>query len=154
MNMSGEQQIPASREQVWKALNNPKVLRKCIPGCEALDQTSPTKMVATIRIKVGPLSRKFKSEVSLENINEPTSFTIVTQGGMGKANTDVRLREEAGETVVSYAIQAKIASKIAILGAGLVKPAAKRIMAQFFDKLKKVIAFQMKKNQPSEPSEA
>jgi carbon monoxide dehydrogenase subunit G len=147
MEMSGEQRIPASREDVWKALNSPKVLRKCIPGCESIEATSPTEMIATIKVHFGPLSKAFKSTVRLEDLNAPESFTIRTDGGIAKASTDVSLREENGETVVSYAVKAKIAGKLAILGSGVLRSSAKKIVAQFFNKFKKVVVGR-------EPSEA
>lgn len=140
MDMSGQEQIPASREQVWEALNDPNVLKKCIPGCEALESKSPTEMVATIRIKVGPISRAFKSDVKLTNINAPESYTITSEGGIAKASTDVVLREEDGNTVLSYTVNAKIGGKLAVLGSGLIRSSSKKIVTQFFNKLKKTLS--------------
>ena len=140
MDMSGEEQIAASREQVWKALNNPNVLKKCIPGCESLEAKSPTEMVATIKVKVGPISRNFKSDVKFTNINAPESYTITSEGGIAKASTDVKLREEDGKTVLSYTVNAKVGGKLAVLGSGLIRSSAKKIVEQFFTKLKKTIS--------------
>jgi len=140
MDMSGEQRIPAGREQVWKALNNPKVLQKCIPGCESIEATSPTEMVATIKVHFGPLSSAFKSNVKLENLKAPESYTIRTEGGIAKSSTDVSLREEDGETIVTYVVKAKMGGKLAILGGGLIRSSSKKIVTQFFNKLKKAVA--------------
>ena len=77
MEMTGSHLIPASRETVWEALNDPDVLRACIPGCEELVKKSDTELAATVVAKVGPVKAKFKGEVTLENLNPPTSYSIV-----------------------------------------------------------------------------
>jgi hypothetical protein len=152
MDMSGEEQIPASREQVWKALNNPNILKRCIPGCEGLEAKSPTEMVATIKVKFGPISRNFKSQIKIVNINEPESYTIESEGGIAKATTDVVLREQDGNTVLSYTVKGKVGGKFAILGSSLVQSSANKIMTQFFTKLKKIIS--ARAAQAAESSEA
>ena len=144
MDMTGEQRIPASREKVWRALNNPNVLKKCIPGCESLERKSPTEMVAIIKVKVGPVSASFKSELTLTNLNPPESYTINAEGAGGiagsvKGSTDVTLREDGGETVVSYTIKAHIGGKLALLGSRLIDSSSKKLAAKFFEKLNNIM---------------
>ncbi|WP_144436227.1 SRPBCC family protein, partial [Roseibium album] len=71
MDISGSQLIPASREEVWRALNDPEVLKACIPGCESLEKTSETEMNAAVTTKIGPVKAKFKGAVTLEDLNPP-----------------------------------------------------------------------------------
>jgi carbon monoxide dehydrogenase subunit G len=144
MDISGEQRIPASRQQVWKALNNPNVLKKCIPNCESLDKKSPTEMVATIKVKIAFLSASFKSNVTLTNLNAPESYTIITEGssmivGSIKSHTDVHLREENAETVVHYTIGAEFGGKLAMLGSKMADGSAKKAAQKFFEKLGKIV---------------
>jgi carbon monoxide dehydrogenase subunit G len=144
MDMSGEQRIAASRQQVWKALNNPNVLRKCIPNCESMEKKSPTEMVATIKIKVAFISTSFKSDIKLTNVNPPESYTLVSEGssiaGAIKASIDVRLSEDNGETLVNFTIRAEIGGKLGMLGSKMIDSSAKKFATHFFEKLSKIIA--------------
>lgn len=144
MDMSGEQRIPASREKVWKALNNPNVLRKCMPGCESMEKKSPTEMTATFKVKVGPVSASIKSDVTLTNVNAPESYTLVSEGSGGiagfvKGSADVHLHEEDGETVLRYETKVQVGGKLAMLGSRLIDSSAKKLTAQFFERLNKII---------------
>jgi carbon monoxide dehydrogenase subunit G len=145
MEISGEQRIQASRQQVWKALNNPNVLRKCIPNCETLDKKSPTEMVATIKVKVAFVSAAFKSDITLSNINAPESYTITSEGSSGmvgsiKSTMNVHLREDNAETVVDYTLGAELGGKLGMLGSKMVDGAAKKMARKFFEKLSKIIS--------------
>ena len=83
MDMSGEERIAAPREAVWAALNDPDVLKACIPGCQSLTMKSPTELEATVKIKIGPVSASFSGEVTLSNLNPPESYTISGEGKGG-----------------------------------------------------------------------
>jgi carbon monoxide dehydrogenase subunit G len=80
MDMTGEERINAPRDAVWAALNDPDILKRCIPGCQVLEMTSPTELAATVKIKIGPVSATFNGEVTLSNINAPESYTISGEG--------------------------------------------------------------------------
>ena len=125
MDLSGEYVIPAPRETVWEALNNPDILRECIPGCEILEMQSPTQMSATVVTKIGPVKAKFSGEVTLENINAPAGYTIVGEGkggiaGFAKGGADVALEEVEGGTKLTYTAKAQVGGKIAQLGSRLI----------------------------------
>jgi len=143
MDMTGVERIPAKREIVWEALNSPGVLRKCIPNCEALERTSPTELVATVKLKIGPISTNFKGNVTLSNLNPPESYTISFEGqggiaGFAKGSSDVKLVEEGDETVLSYAIKAQMGGKLALLGARMLDSSTKKLAEQFFKKFNKL----------------
>ncbi len=144
MEMSGEERIAASRDRVWAALNNPDILRRCIPGCETLEASSPTDFAATVKIKVGPVSASFKGNVTLSNLNPPESYTIFAEGsggiaGFAKGGADVVLTADGDETVLTYKTTAKIGGKLAMLGSRLIDSSSKKLAGQFFEKLTKVI---------------
>jgi carbon monoxide dehydrogenase subunit G len=146
MEMSGEERIAAPRERVWAALNNPKVLRRCIPGCEALEATSPTEFVATLKLKLGPISTSVKCNVTLSDLKPPESYKISVEGSGGfaasvKSSADVSLAEvDGGETLLTYKTSAKIGGKLALLGSKLIESSSRKLATQFFTKLGKVIA--------------
>ena len=140
MEMKGSQLIAAEREAVWAALNDPEVLKACIPGCEELNQTSPTELNATVVAKVGPVKAKFKGEVELSDLNPPESYTISGEGkggiaGFAKGGATVRLTEVEGGTQLDYEVDAKVGGKLAQLGGRLIDATAKKLADQFFTNL-------------------
>lgn len=85
MDTTGEERIPASREAVWHGLNDPDILRRCIPGCQSLEMKSPTELAAIVKVKIGPVSATFKGNVTLSNLSPPASYTISGEGTGGIA---------------------------------------------------------------------
>ncbi|MEN0041352.1 MAG: carbon monoxide dehydrogenase subunit G [Pseudomonadota bacterium] len=143
--MNASQFIPASKDKVWEGLNDPDVLRECIPGCKELEMSSPTELSATVVAKVGPVKATFKGEVNLENLNPPDSYTITGEGkggiaGFAKGGADVQLKDVEGGTQLDYQVQAKVGGKIAQLGSRLIDGAAKKLAAEFFDNFSKRIS--------------
>jgi hypothetical protein len=139
MEMTGEYRIPAARETVWDALNDPEVLKACIAGCQSLERTEDGGFEATVKAKVGPVSATFKGAVRLENVNPPESYTIVGEGkggaaGFAKGGADVKLVEDGAETVLTYVVNAQVGGKLAQIGARLVDSTAKKYATDFFDK--------------------
>ena len=137
MEMNGSHLIPASRETVWAALNDPAVLKACIPGCKELEKTSDTEMSATVVAKVGPVKATFKGEVTLENLNPPTSYSIAGEGkggiaGFAKGGANVTLSDAEGGTQLDYDVNAKVGGKLAALGSRLIDSTAKKLAGEFF----------------------
>ncbi len=137
MDLTGEERITAPRDVVWAALNDPEVLKQCIPGCQSLDMKSPTELAATVKLKIGPVSATFNGEVTLSNINAPESYTISGEGkggiaGFAKGGADVTLKEDGGETILQYQASAQVGGKIAQLGARLIDSTSQKLAHQFF----------------------
>ena len=137
MEMSGEYRIPASRERVWAALNDPDVLKACIPGCEELTKVSDTELTAKVVTKIGPVKATFAGHVTFSNIRPPESYTITGEGkggvaGFAKGGADVALTEEGDETVLRYTARGQVGGKLAQIGARLVDATAKQMADQFF----------------------
>lgn len=139
MDMSGQYRIVAPREVVWAALNDPEVLKRCIPGCKELVQTSPTELAAKVSLKIGPISANFTGEVTLQNLNPPAGYTIVGQGsggaaGFAKGSADVALSEVEGgaETDLAYTAKADVGGKLAALGGRLIQATSKKLADEFF----------------------
>lgn len=144
MQLSGTRLIAADRATVWAALNDPDVLKACIPGCESLDKTSETSFEAVVKQKVGPVSATFRGAVELTDINAPESYRISGEGkggaaGFAKGGADVRLSEVEGGTELAYDVDAKVGGKIAQLGARLIDGFAKKLADEFFATFQKVV---------------
>ncbi|KZM48053.1 carbon monoxide dehydrogenase subunit G [Labrenzia sp. OB1] len=139
MDMNGSHRIPAKRETVWEALNDPEILKACIPGCESLEKTSETEMTAAVTTKIGPVKAKFKGAVTFENINAPEGYTIVGEGkggvaGFAKGSADVKLTEDGDGTLLTYKAKAQVGGKLAQLGSRLIDSTAKKMAEEFFGK--------------------
>ncbi|WP_186400612.1 carbon monoxide dehydrogenase subunit G [Stappia sp. P2PMeth1] len=144
MDLVGEYRLLAGRGAVWLALNDADVLRRCIPGCEELEQVSEREMTATVVAKIGPVKATFKGAVTLENLNPPESYTIVGEGkggvaGFAKGSADVSLVEEGAETVLRYAVKAQVGGKLAQLGSRLIVSTSRKMADEFFGKFKEIV---------------
>ena len=118
MEMQGEQRIPAPRDVVWAALNDPEVLKECIPGCQSVEKTSDTGFSATVVAKVGPVSAKFSGKVTLSDIDPPNGYTISGEGqggvaGFGKGGAKVSLSDDGAGTLLRYTATAQVGGKLA-----------------------------------------
>jgi carbon monoxide dehydrogenase subunit G len=147
MKMTGQQQIPASRDVVWKALNDPAVLQACIPGCQELVKLSDTQMNATAVIKVGPVSAKFQGAVTLSDLDPPNGYRIAGEGqggvaGFAKGNAVVRLEADGNATLLHYDVSAEIGGKLSQLGGRLIDATARQMSAAFFKRFAEEIANQ------------
>jgi carbon monoxide dehydrogenase subunit G len=144
MEIKGEYKIAAPRDKVFAALNDPAVLQACIPGCESLEKTSDTEMKAKVRMRIGPVSASFSGKVTLSDIDPPNGYRISGEGqggpaGFAKGGAVVTLREDAGETVLNYNVDAQVGGKIAQVGARLIDGTAKKLADEFFGKFATVV---------------
>ncbi|MBS0125262.1 CoxG family protein [Thetidibacter halocola] len=138
MELNEEILIPAPRDRVYAALNDPQVLQACIPGCEELIKHSDTELEAKVVLKIGPVKARFSGAVTLNPENPPERFSLTGQGnggaaGFAKGGAEVTLTEEAGGTRLVYEAKAEIGGKLAQLGSRLVQATAKKLAAKFFD---------------------
>ncbi len=145
MDMTGQYRIPAPREQVWAALNDPAMLKASLPGCESLEKVSDHQFAATVVAKVGPVKAKFNGNVTLSNLNPPESYTISGEGkggaaGFAKGGADVRLTEDGDITVLTYTAKADVGGKLAQLGSRLIDGTAKKMADEFFDNFTQQVA--------------
>jgi carbon monoxide dehydrogenase subunit G len=141
MDMTGERRIPAPRERVWSALNDPEILKSCIPGCDKLERTAPDEFTASAGVKIGPISARFAGKVTLSDINPPHSYTISGEGqggvaGFAKGGAAVKLTALDGDagTLLVYDVNAQVGGKIAQLGTRLIDASAKQMADQFFNR--------------------
>lgn len=144
MKMTGEQRIAAPREKVWAALNDPEVLRQCIPGCQSLVKEADDRLRGKVEIKIGPIGAKFDGVVTLSDLNPPESYTITGQGqggtvGSAKGGAKVRLAAAGNETLLSYEVEAEVGGRLAQLGGPIIDATAKQLAGKFFQKFGEVV---------------
>ena len=139
MEMLGEYRIPASRQVVWEALNDPMVLKASIAGCEELEQDGNGGFTAKVRAKIGPVSARFSGKVSIIDPDPPNGYRIEGEGtggaaGFAKGGATISLEEDGSETVLTYAANASVGGKLAQIGSRLVDGTAKKMSEDFFEK--------------------
>src|SRR6266545_8188658 len=139
MTMTGEYQLPASREEIWAKLNDPDVLKVCIPGCEQLEKLSDSEFQAVATTKIGPVKARFKGKVRLTDLDPPNGYRISGEGdggvaGFAKGGASVSLSDKDGGTLLTYDVEAQIGGKLAQLGQRLINSAAKKTADDFFVK--------------------
>jgi carbon monoxide dehydrogenase subunit G len=148
MTMNGEVALPADRETVWAKLNDPEVLKACIPGCQSLEKTGENGFAAVVKIKVGPVGATFKGNVALTDLDPPNGYRIEGQGdggiaGFAKGGARVSLADPAdGQTgcILRYDVEANVGGKIAQLGGRLIDGVAKKTADQFFTNFAAAVA--------------
>jgi carbon monoxide dehydrogenase subunit G len=145
MTMTGEAVLPADRNKVWAALNDPEVLKACIPGCQELEKVSDTEFQATVRAAVGPVKATFKGRVQLLDLDPPNGYRIAGEGqggvaGFAKGGASVRLEDAEGGTRMTYNVEAQIGGKLAQLGGRLINGVAKKYADEFFANFAKQLA--------------
>ena len=137
MRMAGEQRIAASKQRVWEALNDPEILKQCIPGCQSLEREADDRLAAVAEVKIGPIGARFKGLVTLSELDPPNGYTITGQGnggvaGSAKGGAKVRLSDDGAGTLVSYDVDAEVGGRMAQLGGPIIDATAKQLAGKFF----------------------
>jgi carbon monoxide dehydrogenase subunit G len=137
MEMTGEELIALPQEATWNALNDIEMLKACIPGCDSIEQVSPTEFDLVMTAKVGPVSARFKGKMTLSDVAPPHTYTLMFEGqggvaGFAKGQARVELSPDAGGTRLGYSAKAMVGGKLAQVGARLIDGVAKKMAAQFF----------------------
>lgn len=144
MHFSGEQVISASREVVWRAMNDPQVLQKCLPGCELVKRSAEDRFDVVIAAVVGPLKARFSGSLQIRDANPPQSCTMVFEGqggavGFGKGSSTVTLTPNGMATTVNYSAQAQVGGKLAQVGSRLIDGVARKMSDDFFNALRQQV---------------
>ena len=137
MDMQGSRPLAITQQQAWDALNDPEVLKLCIPGCDKLEPTGENQYAVGMAVKIGPVSAKFSGKITLSDIVPPQNYTIAFDGqggvaGFGKGKAQVSLQPAEGGCELSYTVNAQVGGKIAQLGQRLIDGAAKGMAEDFF----------------------
>ncbi len=145
MEMSGEQHIPLSQQRVWEALNDPAILKSCIPGCESIERISDDEYKVAMLAAVGPVKAKFSGKLLLADLNPPHSYSIAFEGsggaaGFGKGSAHVTLAPEGAGTVLAYKATASVGGKLAQIGSRLIDGVARKMADDFFTRFNKTVA--------------
>ena len=144
MDMTGEYAIPAPRSKVWDALNDPEILKQCIPGCDEVIKLSDTEMTAKVTARVGPVRAHFAGKVTLSELDPPNGYRISGEGsggaaGFAKGGATVHLVDEGGGTRLSYTVEAHVGGKLAQIGSRLIDATARKMADDFFSHFAEIV---------------
>jgi carbon monoxide dehydrogenase subunit G len=147
MEMTGEFRIPAPRQRVWEGLNDPEVLKQCIPGCQTLEKVSDTEFNGKVVASVGPVRATFGGKVTLSDLDAPQSYTISGEGsggvaGFAKGGAKVNLSEDGATTLLTYAVQAQVGGKLAQVGSRLIDGVARKMANDFFGRFAEAVTIE------------
>ena len=145
MEMTGEQLIPLPQQRVWESLNDPGILKACIPGCESIEKVSDTEYKVVMTAAIGPVKAKFNGKLLLADLNPPHSYSIAFEGtggaaGFGKGAAQVSLLPEGNGTRLSYKATASVGGKLAQIGSRLIDGVAKKMSDDFFARFNTTVA--------------
>lgn len=138
MEMTGQQLVPLSQQATWDALNDPEVLKDCIPGCESMERKGENEYEVVLVARVGPVSAKFKGKMTVTEADPPRAYTLTFEGqggaaGFAKGQASVALTPQDGGTLLAYTAKANIGGKLAQVGSRLVDGVAKKLAGEFFE---------------------
>jgi uncharacterized protein len=145
MELLGNVTIAATPQQVWQALNNPEILRQCIPGCEEVQQISPEEMHARVLLRMGPVRARFAGKVKMTDIRPLQGYTLNFEGsggsaGFAKGHSVITLSAVGNSTQLDYTAQATVAGKLGQIGGRLIDASSKQLADKFFANLKASLA--------------
>ncbi len=145
MEMTGEQLVPVSQAHTWAALNDPEVLKACVPGCESIERASDTEYTVLMTARIGPVAARFRGKLTLSDLNPPQSYSIAFEGqggaaGFGKGSARVMLSAEGEATKLAYQVKANVGGKLAQIGSRLVDAAARKLADDFFTAFNEKVA--------------
>lgn len=137
MDMQGSRQLTVTQQQAWDALNDPEVLRRCIPGCDQVEATGEGQYAVSLSLKIGPVSARFKGKITLSDLQPPSGYTLHFDGqggvaGFGKGSAQVSLTPVDAGTTLAYTVHAQVGGKVAQLGQRLIDGAARSLAEDFF----------------------
>ena len=144
MKLAGSYKLNVKKEVVWKALNDPNILKRCIPGCETFVKDSSNTFNATATNQIGPMNATFSGIVTLSKIKENESYTLSGEGqssvGFANGSANVKLIEENGITTLTYEVDIVVGGKIAQLGSRLINGVAKKMSDYFFGRFADLVS--------------
>lgn len=144
MDMQGSRALPVTQQQAWDALNDPAILKACVPGCDRFEPLGGDAYAVGAGIKIGPVSAKFTGKVQLSDIVAPERYKLgfEAQGGVagfGKGESQVTLRPTGNTCELSYTVKSTVGGKIAQLGQRLIDGAARSMADDFFRRFEEAL---------------
>ncbi|MEC8963537.1 MAG: carbon monoxide dehydrogenase subunit G [Pseudomonadota bacterium] len=143
MELNGEIELEATPDEIWRVLNDPVALQRCIPGCTALEKRDTNTFLATIQTNIGPVNTQFSTVLTVIPVAPPTRYSLTGEGqsgisGFAKGTVNIELKANATGTLLCYTSQVRIGGKVAQVGSRLLTATAKKWVRQFFDSLETV----------------
>ena len=139
MKLDGAYDVPAPRQKVWDAFQDPQQLKQAIPGCEKLEAIGPDEYKATMKVGVGGVKGTFEGKVRLSDKNPPESYKMAVEGSGGpgfiRGETVITLTDKAGGTHVAYTADLQVGGLIASVGQRMLGGVSKMMADKFFNRM-------------------
>ena len=149
MKLTGSYKLNVKKDIVWKALNNPDILKQCIPGCDTFEKDSDNSFTATATNQIGPMNATFSGKITLSNIRVNESYTLSGEGqssvGFANGTANVSINENNGTTTLNYEVNVNVGGKVAQLGSRLIDGVAKKMSDYFFGRFADLVSPRTKK---------
>ena len=147
MQLTGQCLIESPRARVWQALNDVEVLRQCIPGCESITKDSDHVARAEIRMRIGPVKARFKTDLTISALDPPSSYLIAGKGSSGAAGfasgqAKITLQDKGANTVLCYQAEITIGGRLAQTGNRMINRVSQNFSDSFFTSLSELLASQ------------
>ena len=144
MKLAGTYKLNVKKEIAWNALNDPEILKQCIPGCDSFDKENDNTFSASVTNQIGPMNATFSGTVKLLNIKKNESYTLSGEGqssvGFANGRANIKLAEEDGTTLLYYEVDINVGGKIAQLGSRLIDGVAKKMSDYFFGRFADIVS--------------
>lgn len=142
MKLSGTYNVPAAPDRVYALLQDPDVLARCMPGCDALVKTGPDEYEMRMKLLIASVSGLFDGKVRLTDQQPPRSFSMHVEGkgkiGFMKGEGAISLQPGDSGTALSYEGDVQLGGTIAAVGQRLVDTTSRMMLKRFFDKLSEI----------------
>jgi carbon monoxide dehydrogenase subunit G len=139
VKISGSNSVPAPRERAWAVLQDPDVLAKCMPGCDALVKTGDNEYQMKMKMALASFSGLFDGRIRIADQSFPDTFRLIVEGsgkvGFLKGDGLLTLIEQGTSTEVRYEGDVHVGGTIAAVGQRLIDSTARMMIKRFFDKL-------------------
>jgi hypothetical protein len=145
MKLTGEQKLALPRDRVWQALNDPEILKRCVPGCDTFEPDGPNRYNVGMSLAVGPVKARFRGKLTLADIVPPQSYSLTFEGsggaaGFGKGSANVKLTDIDGGTLLAYDMDAQVGGKLAQVGTRLIDGVSRKIADEFFTRFARAVS--------------
>ncbi len=144
MKLAGSYKLNVKKEIVWRALNDPSILKECIPGCDSFEKIDDNTFEVTATNQIGPMNATFSGTITLSNIQKNQHYTLSGEGqssvGFANGRADVKLNELNNVTNLIYEVDLNVGGKIAQLGSRLIDGVAKKMSDYFFGRFADLVS--------------
>ena len=140
--LTGSHRLPLALAQVWAGILDPRVLQRCIPGCESMQALGDNRYTATVKVGIGPVSARFQTRIALSDLQPPgasgeAGCSLLFEGqagglGHGQGTARVTLSQQGADTHLAWQARTQVSGRIAQFGNRRIEATASKLSNEFF----------------------